>query len=253
MREVIGTATEYLFPIPISEKVSNRPIVPTSSMSKASAQAAKVNRTESIITYIQDHATALAEEAKINSEQRGEEIFETTVANVREKLESEYLREEDEIQKNLKIREAQIKNNVKLEILQSQTEAIHEALNQTLVELCKFSEGSEYPELLKNLIAEGLNRLKEPRVRLMVRKSDLSIAQKVLADAVKIAEDLNPGTSIKAKFDESRFLPQAPTCAGGVVLIAQKGKIRVSNVLNDRLRLAYEGMLPQIRALIQPA
>ena len=57
-------------------------------------------------------------------------------------------------------------------------------------------------------------------------------------------------TSIKAKLDEARFLPGAPNCAGGVVLVAQKGKIRVSNVLNDRLRLAYEGMLPRIRRLI---
>jgi V-type H+-transporting ATPase subunit E len=221
-------------------------------MSKSAAQATKaIHRTDSIVTHIQDAASALADEAKINAEQRGEEIFETTVSNIREKLETEYVREESEIQKNLKIREAQIKNNVKLEILKSQTEAIHEALNQAIVDLCKFSESSEYPELLKNLIAEGLNRLKETRVRLMVRKSDLPIGQRVLADAVKIAEGLNPGITIKAKFDESRFLPQAPNCAGGVVLIAQKGKIRVSNVLNDRLRLAYEGMLPQIRALIQ--
>jgi V-type H+-transporting ATPase subunit E len=208
-------------------------------------------RIERIIREIKDSATGIAYDISNNAEQRGTEIFETTVSSVMEKLELEYVREEEEIQRTLKIREAQIKNNVKLEILKSQTEAIHECLNQALVSLCKFSESSEYPELLKRLIAEGLDRLKESRVRLMVRKSDLSIAQSVLNDAVRIAQELNPGLTIKAKFDESRFLPQAPNCAGGVVLIAQKGKIRVSNILNDRLRLAYEGMLPNIRALIQ--
>jgi V-type H+-transporting ATPase subunit E len=207
-------------------------------------------RVDSIIANIRGVASALAEETTMTAADRGQEVFESTVTNVRDKLALEYEREEDEIQKNLKIREAQIKNNVKLEILKAQTEAIHEALNAAIVELCKFSEGPAYPALLRDLIAEGLDRLKEPRVRLMVRKSDLAVAQAVVAEAVAIAERLNGGLKIKAKFDESRFLAQAPNCAGGVVLIAQKGKIRVSNVLNDRLRLAYEGLLPQIRALI---
>jgi V-type H+-transporting ATPase subunit E len=220
-------------------------------MTKSSAVDGRVQaRVESITACIRDVAAALADEAKITAEARGQELFDSTVANVRDKLAAEYEREEGEIQKNLKIREAQIKNNVKLEILKAQTEAIHEALNQSIVELCEFSSGPEYAGLLRDLIAEGLDRLKEPRVRLMVRKSDLATGQRVLADAVRIAERLNPGLAIKAKFDESRFLAQAPSCAGGVVLIAQKGKIRVSNVLNDRLRLAYEGMLPQVRALI---
>jgi V-type H+-transporting ATPase subunit E len=223
-------------------------------MSHSAGVDAKVQaRIESITTTIRDASAALADEAQMLAESRGKEIFDSTVTNVQEKLAAEYEREEGEIQKNLKIRKAQIKNNVKLEILKAQTEAIHDALNQALVELCTFSGGPEYPDLLRDLIAEGLNRLKETRVRLMVRKSDLAIGQRVVADAVRIAERLNPGLTIKAKFDESRFLAQAPNCAGGVVLIAQKGKIRVSNVLNDRLRLAYEGMLPQIRALIDPA
>jgi V-type H+-transporting ATPase subunit E len=221
-------------------------------MSKSAASEGRVQaRLQKILEPIGETATTLADEAKMNAEARGEEIYESTVSNVTEKLRAEFVREEDEIQKNLKIREAQIKNNVKLEILKSQTEAIHECLNLAITSLCQISEGPEYPELLKKLIAEGLNRLKESRVRLMVRKSDLPIGQRVLAEAVKIAQDLNPGLVIKAKFDESRFLSQAPACAGGVVLMAQKGKIRVSNVLNDRLRLAYEGMLPQIRELIQ--
>jgi V-type H+-transporting ATPase subunit E len=221
-------------------------------MAKAGSAEGKIrDRVSSIARQIHELAESFAEEARATAEGRGEEIYEQTVANVREKLEAEFTREEDEIQKNLKIREAQIKNNVKLEILKSQTEGIHESLTQALAELCRFSEGPGYPELLKKLIAEGLNRLKESRVRLMVRKIDLPIGQRVLADAVKIAQDLNPGLAIKAKFDESRFLPPGPACAGGVVLITQKGKIRVSNVLNDRLRLAYEGLLPQIRALIQ--
>jgi V-type H+-transporting ATPase subunit E len=106
--------------------------------------------------------------------------------------------------------------------------------------------GFDYPELMKKLIAEGLDRMQEPRVRLMVRKSDLAMAQR----GIQIVQSKNPGLVITAKVDDSRFLAQAPACAGGVVLSAQKGKIRLSNVLSNRLKLAYEGMLPQLTGLI---
>jgi V-type H+-transporting ATPase subunit E len=217
----------------------------------AAYQTMVTTRVRSMCDTIKDLAAAKAQEGENAAEQRGEEIYNQTVTNIRDKLLTEFAREEAEIEKNLKIREAQIKNNVKLEILKAQTEAIHEALNEALKELCCFSEGPDYPDLLKRLIAEGLNRLRETRVRLMVRKADLALAKRVVGEAIQIAQEQNPGLTIKVKIDETRFLAQTPSCAGGVVLIAQKGKIRVSNVLNDRLRLAYEGMLPIIRQIIR--
>jgi V-type H+-transporting ATPase subunit E len=216
----------------------------------AGREGAVAPRLRYMCNHIKDLAEADAIQIRRNAEQRGEEIYNQTVTNIRDKLQTEFAREEAEIEKNLKIREAQIKNNVKLEILKAQTEAIHESLNEALKELCTFSTGPDYPDLLKRLIVEGLNRLRETRVRIMVRKADLPIAQQVIDEAIRTAQEQNPGLTIKVKIDEGRFLQQSPSCAGGVVLIAQKGKIRVSNVLNDRLRLAYEGMLPVIRQVI---
>ncbi|KAH0795251.1 putative vacuolar ATP synthase subunit E [Histomonas meleagridis] len=198
----------------------------------------------------QELAEEIAEEKRQNAESRAEELYNKTIKNVNEKLEKEFAREQSEIQKELLIREAQIKNNVKLEILKSQTEAIHEALKEAIRELNKFSEGPDYPELLKKLIAEGLNTLKESRVRLMIRKSDQKIAENILPGAIEIAKKLNPTIDFNVKIDDKRFLPSAPACAGGVILICQKGKVRVSNVLNDRLRLVYERALPKIRAMV---
>ena len=219
-------------------------------MSKTNPAAAAQAIVDDMCSKFKAAAASEAEEIIMRAENRAEEQYNDAVTSVTEKLETEFNRQKAEIERNLQIRGAQIKNNVKLEVLKSQTEAIHEALKETIAALNKYSESPEYPELLKNLIAEGLDRLCETRVRIMVRKADYQIAQKVLADAVKIAQDRHPGLSIKVKLDDSRFLPGAPSCAGGVVLMAQKGRIRVSNVLNDRLRLAYDGMLPQIRKLI---
>jgi V-type H+-transporting ATPase subunit E len=167
---------------------------------------ARISRLLGRCSRIKELADAQAEECRGNAEQRGEEIYSQTVTNVEEKLQIEFAREEAEIEKTLKIREAQIKNNVKLEILKAQTEALHEALRS----LCEFSDGPDYPDLLKRLIVEGLNRLRETRVRLMVRKADLPIAQRVVPEAVQIAQEQNPGFSIKVKIERAAFWHRSP-------------------------------------------
>lgn len=220
-------------------------------MSKSQlAPAVAKERVAQMCAEFRDIAQSSAEEIENEAQERAESEFQASVSGTQEKLDTEFQRETNEINRNLQIREAQIKNNVKLEVLKSQTEAIHEALKEAVAELNKFSKGPEYPELLKKLMIEGLDRLKESRVRLMVRKSDLQIAETALKEAVKVVEEKNPGLVIKAKIEDERFLPAEPACAGGCVLVSQRGKIRVSNVLNDRLKLAYEGMLPQLRRLI---
>jgi V-type H+-transporting ATPase subunit E len=214
--------------------------LPTPKPSVTTVAEAKA-RVEQMCQQFGEQAESEVDIKRTDATERAQSEYEATVSNTRDRLNAEFARQESEITREVQIREAQIKNNVKLEVLKSQNEAIHEALKEAIIQLSRFSEGPEYPDLLKKLIAEGLDRMRETRVRLMVRKSDLPIAQKVLSDAVQIAQDRNPGLVIKAKVDDSRFLAQAPACAGGVVLIAQKGKIRVSNVLNERLKLAYEG------------
>ncbi|KAH0792663.1 putative vacuolar ATP synthase subunit E [Histomonas meleagridis] len=195
-------------------------------------------------------ADKIAEEKRGNAENRANELYNAAIKNISDKLEIEFIREEGEIQKELLIHEAHIKNNVKLEILKSQAEAIHKALKESIRKINEFSEGPNYPDLLKKLIAEGLNILKESRVILMVRKSDQEVASRILPDAVEIAKKYNSAIDFNVKINDRIFLPPAPVCAGGVILMCHKGKIRVSNVLNDRLRLVYERILPQIKALI---
>ena len=208
---------------------------------------------DSIVRVIYDSAESDASERLQGAEQKATDSYETIVNDITQKLEEEFERNLRDDEKNLKIREAQITNEVKIEILKSQTEALYDALKESLEKLNEISEGPQYREILTKLIAEGFDRLKEPSVHLVVRKKDLQLTQEVLDDAIKLAEAANPGLKITAKIDTTRFLPQPPQCAGGVFFHCQKGKIRISNLLNDRLKLAYEGMLPHIRNVIMNA
>ena len=101
----------------------------------------------SMVEMFKETANEIALEKINDAEARADQLYNDTTSKVNQNLEAERIREEEEIEKHLKIREAQIKNNVKLELLKSQTEAIHEALIETIDKLNKFSESDEYKDL----------------------------------------------------------------------------------------------------------
>jgi len=191
-----------------------------------------------------------ASEIISNAEERANQNFENQINNIREKLEVEYQREMKAIESDDQIQKAKISNAAKLEVLKYQKKALNESLEAARNQLNEFSKGPEYPKLLTKLIAEGLVQLKERKVRLTVRKSDYHICKEAVPEAVAIAKRHIEGIDFEIIVEQERFLPAEPHCAGGVVLTCHKGKIRLSNILNERLRLAYDGTLPTIRRVI---
>lgn len=113
--------------------------------------------------------------------------------------------------------------------------------------LKNISNDNKYKDLVKYLIAQGLQTILETNVTLQCRKSDLNIVQSVLDDAVKLYQDtMYKATNITPKvnvtIDQSNYLPPAPkssddntlSCTGGVVLTANNGQIVCRNTLDHR-------------------
>ena len=190
--------------------------------------------------------TEIKEKAITASEESYDKVIESTKAT----LEKEAKRQEDEIKKDFQIQNAKITNAAKLEILKAQKKALNEALEEAKKRLNEFSKGPEYPAVLTKLIAEGLIELHEKKVRLTVRKADQEICKQCVPKAIELAQKKFPDYNPKIIIEEERYLPAEPHCAGGVIFTCNKGKIRLSNILNERLRLAYDGVLPQIRKLV---
>ena len=213
-------------------------------------QLSPQERVDQMCAMFREQAESLVMEKEQEAATIADQYFDQQISNTTKTLEGEAMRQESEIEKNLQIQNAKIKNSAKLEILKAQQTAINEALKETVKRLNEFSKGPEYPDLLAKLIAEGLIQLNEPKVRLMVRKADIEICEKVLPKALEMTKAKVPGLEPKIIIEKERFLDPEPRCAGGVAFICHKGKIRLSNTLNDRLRLAYDGVLPQIRKIV---
>ena len=128
---------------------------------------------------------------------------------------------------------------------------------------------TEYSALLKQLLIQGLIKLIEPKVTLRCRESDHSILAAVIDDAVSEYKQLmlSQVKMLEGKddipcvvtIDENNRLPeyneQDPTnsCLGGFVMYCRKNRIVCSCTLDDRINMAYQVAIPQIRATLFPA
>ena len=214
------------------------------------SQAAAQERVNQMCAMFQESAEAETNEIEQNALDLAEQQFDHVVSNTKNTLDAEAKRQEEEIQKNFQIQNAKITNAAKLEILKAQKKALNEALEEAKNRLNEFSKGPQYPEVLTKLIAEGLIELQEKKIRLTVRKADQEICKQCVPKAIELAQKKYPDYNPKIIIESERYLPAEPHCAGGVIFTCNKGKIRLSNILNERLRLAYDGVLPQIRQIV---
>ena len=77
-----------------------------------------------------------------------------------------------------------------------------------------------------------------------VREKDQRLIQSILPKVNEEYKNIS-GKDVSAKIDSETFLP-VETC-GGIELLAQRGKIKISNTLESRLELIASQLVPEIR------
>jgi len=148
-------------------------------------------------------------------------------------------------------------NVSRLRTLKAKEDGIQNLYNQSHLQLRDLSNDKEsYKKLLHTLILQGLLRLLEPKVSIVVRKKDKPLVDQVLhavADEYKKKTEKN----VELDVDLVHFLPspedavnQDEACSGGVILSSHEGRIMCSNTLDARLAMAYEHRLPEIRTTL---
>merc|ERR1712193_250502 len=145
-------------------------------------------------------------------------------------------------------------NQCRLSSLKAREDAIHGILAEAqskLVSLTK-DEG-DYKELLEKLILQALLKMREQEVSIICREQDTKIVESVIPGAINKFKDLT-GISADITIEKRHKLApgpkeghRGPTCSGGIVLSALQGKILCNNTFEQRLALASEGLLPEIR------
>jgi len=191
---------------------------------------------------------------------RAEEEFTIEKARLvqaeKQKIKNEYERKKKQVEVKNKITFSNKLNQARLRKLKAREDIVMAMKDEAKDRLVQLSRpGQEYRALLKILIVQGLLKLNEPKVTLKVRQEDKGEVQAVLAESAKEYE-AKSGRSVELALDDT-YLPPGPskggfgvTCAGGILLSAHEESIVCDNTLDQRLGLAFDSLIPEIRRTI---
>uniref|UniRef100_A0A7S4P7A3 V-type proton ATPase subunit E n=1 Tax=Paramoeba aestuarina TaxID=180227 RepID=A0A7S4P7A3_9EUKA len=144
-----------------------------------------------------------------------------------------------------KIRASNELNQSRLQILRAREEAVNSVCGQAHAEVMKLSDDHpiKYKKLLHDLALQSLEVMEEDKVEFVVREKDTKILGGMLGDVAKKYQE-KTGQKCEVSLSDKHL---DASSAGGVVAVAGNGAVIISNTLEQRLQLAVEALLPNIR------
>lgn len=160
-----------------------------------------------------------------------------------------------------RIERSKLLTNARYQSMRRRDDKMRQLKEEVTSKLEEVAKSAQYKELLQFLIVQGLLAVQEEVVAIQVRKEDEDLVKGLLAGIPDAFQAVcHAATGIKPPLRVSihpEHLPVAPSqaaggpsCAGGVNLIASKGKIICRNTLDSRLEHALYDLEPQIRGLL---
>jgi V-type H+-transporting ATPase subunit E len=198
-----------------------------------------------MMAFIEQEANEKAEEIDAKAEEEFNIEKGRLVQQQRIKIMEFYERKEKQVELQKKIQQSNMLNAARLKVLKAREDHVANVLDEAKRKLAEITKDQgTYKNLVQQLITQGLLQLLEANVLLRCRQADLSLVESVMAPALSTYKE-KTGKECNLKVDQESFLN--PNVGGGIELLAQKGKIKISNTLDARLDMIAKQMIPAIR------
>ncbi|BBN08084.1 V-type H+-transporting ATPase subunit E [Marchantia polymorpha subsp. ruderalis] len=210
---------------------------------------------QQMVHFIRQEAEEKANEIAVSAEEEFNIEKLQLVEAEKKKIRQEYERKEKQVEVRKKIEYSTQLNASRLKVLQAQDDLVRSMKAAAEKQLITVSHHHEsYSRLLKDLIVQGLSRLREPSVQLRCRERDFELVERVLEHAKQQYRSKAKVDACEVVVDNQKFLPgppeagkPGPFCTGGVVLASRDGRIVCENTLDARLEISFKQNLPEIR------
>jgi len=198
-----------------------------------------------MMAFIEQEANEKAEEIDAKAEEEFNIEKGRLVQQQRVKIMEYYERKEKQVELQKKIQQSNMLNAARLRVLKAREDHVGTVLDEAKKRLAEVTKDqATYKNLLQQLICQGLLQLLELNVLLRCRQADLGLVEGVVEAAVATYKE-KTGKECNVKVDQESFLN--PNVGGGIELLAQRGKIKISNTLDARLDMIAKQMVPEIR------
>ncbi|XP_044272293.1 V-type proton ATPase subunit E isoform X1 [Tribolium madens] len=208
-----------------------------------------------MMAFIEQEANEKAEEIDAKAEEEFNIEKGRLVQQQRLKIMEYYEKKEKQVELQKKIQSSNMLNQARLKVLKVREDHVHNVLDDARKRLGEITnDQARYSQLLESLILQSLyqylgisDELFENNIVIKVRQQDRSLIQGILPVVSTKYRDAT-GKDVHLKIDDESHLPSETT--GGVVLYAQKGKIKIDNTLEARLDLIAQQLVPEIRTAL---
>ncbi|KAG8055981.1 hypothetical protein GUJ93_ZPchr0001g31324 [Zizania palustris] len=170
---------------------------------------------QQMVRFIRQEADEKANEISVSAEEEFNIEKLQLVEAEKKKIRQEYERKEKQVEIRKKIEYSMQLNASRIKVLQAQDDLVNSMKDAAVKELLRVSHNHhEYSNLLKELVVQGLLRLKEPAVLLRCRKEDHHHVESILHSAkheyASKAEVHHPEILV----DHDVYLPPSPSHHG---------------------------------------
>lgn len=198
-----------------------------------------------MMAFIEQEANEKAEEIDAKAEEEFNIEKGRLVQQQRLKIMEYYEKKEKQVELQKKIQSSNMLNQARLKVLKVREDHVGSVLEECRRRLGEVTrDTARYSEILSALITQGLLQLMEPNVVVRGRQADAQLIQNVLPSAVESYKSTS-GKDVVVTLDTDFYLPADAT--GGVELVTQSSRIKVSNTLESRLELIAQQLIPEIR------
>uniref|UniRef100_A0A2P2KXE7 V-type proton ATPase subunit E n=1 Tax=Rhizophora mucronata TaxID=61149 RepID=A0A2P2KXE7_RHIMU len=213
---------------------------------------------QQMVRFIRQEAEEKANEISVSAEEEFNIEKLQLLEAEKKKIRQEYERKEKQLEIRKKIEYSMQLNASRIKVLQAQDDEVNSMNEAAAKELLSVSgHHLVYKTLLKDLIVQGLLRLKEPAVLLRCRREDHHLVESVLDSAKEEYAEKVKVHPPEIIVDHHVYLPPAPShynahgpfCSGGVVLASRDGKIVCENTLDARLDVVFRKKLPEVQLI----
>ncbi|KAL4327174.1 hypothetical protein AHAS_Ahas13G0073700 [Arachis hypogaea] len=213
---------------------------------------------QQMIKFIRQEAEEKANEISVTAEEEFNIEKLQLLEAEKKKIKQEYERKSKQIDVRRKIEYSMQLNASRIKVLQAQDDTVNamkEASRKALSRLA--NDKKVYRKLLRDLILQGLVRMREPSVIIRCRESDKKLIESLIEECKKDYMDkMRLQQPPKITIDERVYLPPPPKngngadslepfCNGGVVMASEDGKIVLENTLDARLDVIFRHKLPE--------
>lgn len=208
---------------------------------------------QQMVEFIKQEANEKANEIRVAADEEFNIQKLNLVEAEKVKIRKEYERKAGQIEVKKKIEYSTQLNASRLRLLQARDDFLNNTLttaSESLANIVKDQSG--YKKLLVQLIVQGVYKLHADNAVVRCRKEDLSVVKAAVEETKSQWSKMADGPCPKLSLDEQKFLPpskgEGETCAGGVVIVAENGRISCNNTLDARLKSTFAACLPEMRA-----